>query len=375
MSRQFKILIVDDSPKNIQVVAHLLADQAYDISYATSGLRALDMLHENRFDLVLLDVMMPGMSGYDVCRQIKRENISGDTPVIFLTAKTDEQSLLEAFEVGGQDYVTKPFTAAELLARIKTHLKLKAYEDSQQAVIDNATAELSLLNREIIETQKEVIFTMGSIGETRSKETGLHVKRVAEYSRLLALLSGLDDYEADMIAMASPMHDIGKVGIPDAILHKKGRLTPDEFEIMKTHVTIGHEMLKHSQRPIMQTAAIIALQHHEKWDGSGYPAATEKEDIHIYGRITALADVFDALGSKRCYKEAWSDEDILAQIRQESARHFDPTLVDLLFDNLDAFYQIRETYRDQPEQDPLQQISEAEAVSMDAIASLQKGLR
>jgi putative two-component system response regulator len=373
MSRQFRILIVDDSPKNIQVVAHLLADQAYDISYATSGMRALDMLQENRFDLVLLDVMMPGMSGYDVCRKIKRDNLAGDVPVIFLTAKTDEQSLIEAFESGGQDYVTKPFTAAELLARIKTHLKLKAYEDSQQAVIDNAMAELTLLNREIIETQKEVIFTMGSIGETRSKETGLHVKRVAEYSRLLALLSGLDKFEADMIAMASPMHDIGKVGIPDAILHKKGRLTADEFEIMKTHVTIGHDMLKHSQRPIMQTAAIIALQHHEKWDGSGYPAAAAQEDIHIYGRITALADVFDALGSKRCYKEAWNDEEILAQIRQESGRHFDPTLVDLFFENLDAFYQIRETYRDQPEQDPLQQISEAEAVSMDATASVQKG--
>jgi response regulator RpfG family c-di-GMP phosphodiesterase len=214
---------------------------------------------------------------------------------------------------------------------------------------------------------------MGSIGETRSKETGLHVKRVAEYSRLLALLSGLDDYEADMIAMASPMHDIGKVGIPDAIMHKKGRLTSDEFEIMKTHVTIGHDMLKHSQRPIMQTAAIIALEHHEKWDGSGYPTAKEKEAIHIYGRITALADVFDALGSKRCYKEAWSDEDILVQIRQESGRHFDPTLVDLFFENLAAFYEIRETYRDQPEQDPLQQISEAEAASMDVTASAQKG--
>lgn len=373
MSRQFRILIVDDSPKNIQVVAHLLADQAYDISYATSGMRALDMLQENRFDLVLLDVMMPGMSGYDVCRQIKRDNLAGDLPVIFLTAKTDEQSLIEAFESGGQDYVTKPFTAAELLARIKTHLKLKAYEDSQQAVIDNAMAELTLLNREIIETQKEVIFTMGSIGETRSKETGLHVKRVAEYSRLLGLLSGLDKFEADMIAMASPMHDIGKVGIPDAILHKKGRLTADEFEIMKTHVTIGHDMLKHSQRPIMQTAAIIALQHHEKWDGSGYPAAAAGEDIHIYGRITALADVFDALGSKRCYKEAWNDDEILAQIRQESGRHFDPTLVDLFLENLEGFYQIRETYRDQPEQDPLQQISEAESVSMDAAASVQKG--
>lgn len=372
MNRLFKILIVDDSPKNIQVVAHLLADQAYDISYATSGLRALDMLQENRFDLVLLDVMMPGMSGYDVCRKIKHDNLSGDIPVIFLTAKTDEQSLLEAFESGGQDYVTKPFTAAELLARIKTHLRLKAFEDSQQAVIDNAMAELTLLNREIIETQKEVIFTMGSIGETRSKETGLHVKRVAEYSRLLALLSGLDDYEADMIAMASPMHDIGKVGIPDAILHKKGRLTADEFEIMKTHVTIGHEMLKHSQRPIMQTAAIIALQHHEKWDGSGYPAAAEKEDIHIYGRITALADVFDALGSKRCYKEAWNDEDILAQIRQQAGLHFDPTLVELFFGNLDAFYEIRETYRDQPEQDPLQQINEAEAVSVDVPVSAHK---
>lgn len=296
---------------------------------------------------------MPGMSGYEVCRKIKRANMAVDIPVIFLTAKTDEQSLLEAFEAGGQDYVSKPFTAAELLARIKTHLKLKAYEDSQQAVIDNAMAELTLLNREIIETQKEVIFTMGSIGETRSKETGLHVKRVAEYSRLLALFSGLSDYEADMVAMASPMHDIGKVGIPDAILHKKGRLTPDEFEIMKTHVTIGHDMLKHSQRPIMQTAAIIALQHHEKWDGSGYPAATQKESIHIYGRITALADVFDALGSKRCYKAIWSDEDILAQIRQQSGHHFDPALVSLFFENLDAFYEIREKYRDDPEQETL----------------------
>lgn len=372
MNRQFKILIVDDSPKNIQVVANLLAGQAYDISYATSGLRALDMLQDNRFDLVLLDVMMPGMSGYDVCREIKRDNLAGDVPVIFLTAKTDEQSLIEAFEAGGQDYVTKPFTAAELLARIKTHLKLKAFEDSQQVVIDNAMAELTLLNREIIETQKEVIFTMGSIGETRSKETGLHVKRVAEYSRLLALFSGLDDYEADMIAMASPMHDIGKVGIPDAILHKKGRLTADEFEIMKTHVTIGHDMLKHSQRPIMQTAAIIALQHHEKWDGSGYPAAAEKDDIHIYGRITALADVFDALGSQRCYKKAWSDEEVLELIRQQSGMHFDPSLVDLFFENLGAFYEIREKYRDQPEQDALEQINALEAASMNVAESVQK---
>jgi len=346
MIRRFKILIVDDAPKNIQVIANLLGDEEYDISYATNGRQALGHIKENNFDLVLLDVMMPEMNGYEVCREIKKSHMFKDMPIIFITAKTDEESLVEAFDAGAQDYITKPFNAAELLARVRTHLKLKAFEDSQQVVIDNALAELKMLNKEIIETQKEVIFTMGSIGETRSKETGLHVKRVAEYSRLLALLSGLDDYEADLIAMASPMHDIGKVGIPDAILNKKGRLTEEEFEIMKTHVTIGYEMLKHSDRPIMRTAAIIALQHHEKWDGSGYPAGLAGEDVHIYGRITALADVFDALGSDRCYKKAWQDEDIFALLKEQSGKHFDPRMVEMFFDNLDDFFDIRSRYRD-----------------------------
>lgn len=346
MIKRFKILIVDDGPKNIQVVANLLGDKEYDLSYATSGVRALELIEENRYDLVLLDVMMPGMNGYEVCRKIKSSHLVDDLPVIFLTAKTDEDSLIEAFESGAQDYVTKPFNASELMARIKTHLKLKAFEDSQQVVIDNAMAELKLLNKEIIETQKEVIFTMGSIGETRSKETGLHVKRVAEYSRLLALLSGVDAYEADLIAMASPMHDIGKVGIPDSILHKKGKLTVEEFEVMKSHVTIGYDMLKHSERPIMRTAAIIALQHHEKWDGSGYPSAQREKNIHLYGRITALADVFDALGSARCYKKSWEDEDIFALIKEQSGKHFDPALVNLFFENLDDFFAIRTKYRD-----------------------------
>ncbi len=346
MSRKYRVLIVDDVPKNIQVVANLLGDREYEISYATNGAQAIGHLKEEEFDLVLLDVMMPEMNGYEVCRIIKSEASIKDVPVIFITAKTDEESLIEAFDAGGQDYITKPFNSAELLARVKTHLKLKAYEDSQQVVIDNALAELRLLNKEIIETQKEVIFTMGSIGETRSRETGLHVKRVAEYSRLFALLSGLDEYEADLIAMASPMHDIGKVGIPDAILNKQGRLTEDEFDIMKTHVTIGYDMLKHSDRPIMRTAAIIALEHHEKWDGSGYPKGLVGDDIHIYGRITALADVFDALGSARCYKQAWNDEEIFELLREQSGKHFDPALVEMFFDNLDAFFGIRQQYRD-----------------------------
>jgi len=346
MARRFSILIVDDAPKNIQVVANILGDEKYDISYATNGRRALELISENDFDMLLLDVMMPEMDGYEVCRKIKKNNFHNDMPVIFITAKTDKESLVEAFDAGAQDYITKPFNSAELVVRVETHLKLKAFEDSQQVVIDNALAELNMLNKEIIETQKEVIFTMGSIGETRSKETGLHVKRVAEYSRQFALLCGLESYEADLIAMASPMHDIGKVGIPDSILNKKGRLTEEEFEVMKTHAQIGYEMLKHSERPIMRTAAIIALGHHEKWDGSGYPQGLAGKDINLYSRITALADVFDALGSDRCYKKAWEDEDIFELLEKQSGKHFDPTLVDMFFGNIDRFFEIRSQYKD-----------------------------
>ena len=346
MQKRFNILIVDDVPKNIQIIASLLGDEEYNISYATNGRQALEQVVENSFDLVLLDIMMPEMNGYEVCKEIKKIRFANEIPIIFITAKTDEDSLLEAFQAGGQDYVTKPFKAPELMARIKTHLKLKEFEDSQQVVIDNALAELQILNKEIIETQKEVIFTMGSIGETRSKETGLHVKRVAEYSRLLALLSGVNEIEADIVAMASPMHDIGKVGIPDAILNKKGRLTVDEFEVMKTHAEIGYEMLKHSDRPLLRTAAIIALEHHEKWDGSGYPNATSKNDIHIYGRITALADVFDALGSDRCYKKSWEDDKIFELLREQSGKHFDPELVNIFFENINKFYEVRSKYKD-----------------------------
>lgn len=339
-------MIVDDAPKNIQVVANLLGEEAHEISYATDGGQALAHIEETEFDLVLLDVMMPGMNGYEVCRKIKNGKRHYDLPVIFITARTDEESIVEGFEAGGQDYITKPFNSAELIARVKTHLKLKAFEDSQQVLINNALAELKNLNNEILETQKEVIFTMGSIGETRSKETGQHVKRVAEYSRLFALLSGVNEYEADLIAMASPMHDIGKVGIPDAILNKKGLLDEAEFEIMKTHVTIGYDMLKHSDRPIMRTASIIALEHHEKWDGSGYPKGLKGNEINLYGRVTALADVFDALGSERCYKKPWADEKIFELLKEQSGKHFDPDLVQMFFDNLDQFFEIRSRYKD-----------------------------
>ena len=201
--------------------------------------------------------------------------------------------------------------------------------------------EVIRLNKEIVDTQKEVVYTMGAIGESRSKETGLHVKRVAEYSYLLAKLYGSNEEEANLLKQASPMHDIGKVAIPDNILKKPGKLSPTEFDIMKTHARLGYEMLKHSNRPILKASATVALTHHEKWDGSGYPEGLKGEDIHLYGRITAIADVFDALGHERVYKHAWPLDDILTLFKEQKGKHFEPRLIDLFFDNLDKFIEIR----------------------------------
>ncbi|MDN5044048.1 response regulator [Aliarcobacter butzleri] len=202
------------------------------------------------------------------------------------------------------------------------------------------------LHKEIEETQKEIIYKMGEIAESRSNETGNHVKRVAEYSKLLALLYGLDEKESDTLFTASPMHDIGKVGVPDSILNKAGKLDENEYKMMKKHCVIGYNILKNSKREILKAAAIVAMQHHEKWDGSGYPRGLKEEEIHIYGRITAVADVFDALGSHRCYKEAWEDEKIFELFRNEKGKHFDPKLVDLFFDNIDKFIEIKNKYKD-----------------------------
>lgn len=208
------------------------------------------------------------------------------------------------------------------------------------------TLELASLHKEIEDTQKEVIFTMGEVGEFRSKETGNHVKRVAEYSYVLALGCGLKFSEAELLRMASPMHDIGKVAISDDILKKPGKLTDEEFDIMKSHTTMGHDVLKHSTRKIISAAAVVAHEHHEKYNGRGYPRGIKGEEIHIFGRITALADVFDALGSERCYKKAWELDKIYDLFKAERGEHFDPKVVDAFFDNLDKILDIRGSFKD-----------------------------
>ena len=241
-------------------------------------------------------------------------------------------------------------TTEKLVKDLKRHDKIMLRSDKrQQAEYDELQAklkEVEALKDEIEATQKEVIFTVGAIVESRSKETGNHVKRVAEYSKIFALKCGLSLEEAELIKQASPMHDVGKIAIPDAILNKPGRLDQEEREVMNTHARIGYEMLKYSNRELLKVASIVAHEHHEKWDGTGYPRGLKGEEISIYGRITAIADVYDALGSRRCYKEAWPDEKIYRLFREERGLHFDPKLVDIFFENLDNFLEVREKYED-----------------------------
>jgi len=247
-------------------------------------------------------------------------------------------------ELIGYSAVRHDITAQKKVEELKN--KLESINTHLEQEVNDRVKDIIALDKEIQDTQREVVFTMGAIGESRSKETGNHVRRVAEYSKLLALQFGLSEEEAEMLKQASPMHDIGKVAIPDAILNKPGRFDEEERLIMNTHAQLGYDMLKHSNRPLLKMAATVAYEHHEKWDGSGYPNGLKGENIHIVGRITALADVFDALGSDRIYKKGWELERILNLFREERGKHFDPQLVDIFFDHLDDFLAIRDKFHD-----------------------------
>ena len=229
---------------------------------------------------------------------------------------------------------------------LQLHNELDDYKKHLEEKVEEGIKEIKVLNHAIMDTQREVIFTMGAIGEARSKETGNHVKRVAEYSKLLALFHGMSHEDAEMFAQASPMHDIGKIGIPDLILNKPAKLTDEEFITMKTHAQLGYDMLSNSTRPLMKLAAVISYEHHERWDGKGYPEGKKENDISIHGRITAILDVFDALVSDRCYKKAWPLDKTLKLIKEERGKQFDPNLTDLFLNNIDEFLKIRDKFSD-----------------------------
>jgi len=345
MDLSYHILIVDDIIDNIQIAMNILKEENYNFSFATSGEEGLSLLNETHFDLILLDIMMPGIDGYAVCKTIKSTKRLKDIPIIFLTAKSDIDAISKGFSVGSVDYITKPFHPEELIARVKTHLEL--YQAKMTLKHHNITLQTKIeekelrLAKEIEEGQKELIFTLTELMENTSDETGKHIKRVAEYAKLLAHYHPtLSETDEKLIYFASPMHDIGKIMIPQELLHKKEALNEGEFEQMKNHTTKAHKLLQYSSRQLIKTAGIIAHEHHEKWDGSGYPRGLKGEEIHIYGRIVAIADVFDALTHKRSYKEAWSAEKASAYIIAHSGTHFDPALVRIFQEHLDEFIDI-----------------------------------
>lgn len=455
------VLIVDDEPRNIQVASNVLKEIEFiHILYATSGTQAFLRLEENSIDLVLLDMMMPEMNGLEVCQKMQDNLQYKDIPIIFITAKTDEETIIQAFDSGASDYITKPFLGRELQARVKTQLKLvqsqkalqedlmsnkellrqykdivdvssivsktdlkgrityvndkfceisgytreelighshsmvrhpdverNVFEDLWGTITDHKTwsgivknrkkngdmyvvssyispifdaygevieyisirqdiTPIVTLTEEVQETQQELLLILGFAVESRSKETAMHVRRVAEYAKLLAKHKGLSAQQQEEIWSIAPLHDVGKVGIPDSILNKAGKLTEEEYEIMKNHAQIGWEILHSSKRPLIQSAAIVAHEHHEKWDGTGYPRSLIGENIHIYGRIASVADVFDALGTERVYKKAWNRNQILDYFQDQKGLQFDPSLVDIVLENADEFFDIRRQLSD-----------------------------
>ncbi|HCC80464.1 MULTISPECIES: HD domain-containing phosphohydrolase [unclassified Methylophaga] len=345
MDNSANVLIVDDVPDNIQVAMNFLKEEPYNLSFATRGQEALALMKTHEYDLILLDIMMPEMDGYEVCRRIKAEPRLQDIPIIFVTAKVDVDSISQGFHAGAVDYLCKPFHAEELLARVNTHLSLyrakKLLQQNNLSLQHKYEQNQQRLMTELEQNQLEMIYVLTELMESTSDETGKHIRRVAECSRLLALYhESLTDEDADILFHAAPMHDICKITIPHSILHKPGKLTEDEFAIMKTHTTRAFKILHNSKRKYTKAAAIIAHQHHEKWDGSGYPQGLKGQDIHIYGRIVGLIDVFDALMHKRVYKEAWSLEDTLDYIRKHSSSQFDPYLVSILLEHIDEFVAI-----------------------------------
>ena len=335
------ILVVDDTPDNLTLITNLLKDR-YRTKIATNGEKALKVaVTGTPPDLVLLDIMMPVMDGYEACRRLKADRKTSGIPVIFLTAKAEEADETLGFEAGAVDYITKPISPPILLARVETHLQLKAVRDF---LVDKAVfleEEVLKRTREVQMIQDVTIVAMASLAETRDNETGNHIRRTQNYVRVLAkqmqthprFRDVLTDETIELLYKSAPLHDIGKVGIPDRILLKPGNLTPEEFEIMKTHTTLGRDAILAAEARLdvsnsfLSLAREIAYSHQEKWDGSGYPEGLSGDDIPVSARLMAVADVYDALISRRVYKAPLSHDDAVAVIVEGSGAHFDPDLV------------------------------------------------
>ena len=357
---RIRVLAVDDEPFNLDLIDFAFADRSeMEITRAGDGREALAAIGPDyEPDVILLDLAMPEMNGFEVLKRLKGDPDLSRLPVIVITANGEERH--NALKLGANDFQPKPFDVDELKLRTLNHAKLKEYSDylrDANEVLEQKVAERTTELRAALElateTEREIAHRLGRAAEFRDLETGQHIQRMSAYSALIAEKAGLPEAEVDLILHAAPLHDIGKVGIPDSILLKPGKLRDDEYEIMQQHTTIGGRMLAGCEKyPLIDTGRTIALQHHEKYDGSGYPNGLAGEDIHLHGRIVAIADVFDALTSRRIYKAAMPLDETLALMRGESGRHFDPDLLTLLLDDVDAFLAIKERYPEAEEETP-----------------------
>ncbi|MBA4002605.1 MAG: two-component system response regulator [Delftia sp.] len=320
-----RLLLVDDDPTNLHVLRQILGED-YRLSFATDGRKALQ-LAQHQPDLILLDIMMPELDGYAVCRQLKAQADTARIPVIFITALSDGQDEALGFASGAVDYIVKPVRAPVVRARVRNHLSLVKLD-------------------ELRSTRLQIVQRLGRAAEYRDNETGMHVIRMSHYAKTLALAAGCTDEWADDLLNAAPMHDVGKIGIPDAILLKNGPLTAEEWTVMRRHPQIGAEIIGEHYSQVLQMAYSIALTHHEKWDGTGYPQGLAGEDIPLASRIVAVADVFDALTTERPYKHAWTVDDAMEHIEQQAGAHFDPRLVPLFIGLRPQLEDIRERWKD-----------------------------
>ncbi|MEH6650067.1 MAG: two-component system response regulator [Motiliproteus sp.] len=337
---QATILVVDDTPENIDVLAGILKAD-YKIRAARNGEMALKIANMMpQPDLILLDIMMPGIDGYEVCRQLKAAMNTRHIPIIFVTAKISPADELEGLSLGAVDYITKPVSPPVVKQRVQTHLAL--YDQNRE--LDR---KVKAQTEEIFATQLKIIQRLGRAAEYKDNETGMHVIRMSKYSQILALAMGMTEADADLLMSAAPMHDIGKIGIPDRVLQKPGKLDADEWQIMQTHAAIGEQILGDSgSSELLELARTVAITHHEKWDGSGYPNGLKGDQIPLSGRVVAIADVFDALTSERPYKKAWSIDDAVGLLEAEAGKHFDPDLVPLFVNALPQILEVKNNFAD-----------------------------
>jgi len=351
------VLLVDDAPENLALMSSLLKE-SYKIKMANNGNRALKLaLTGNPPDIILLDITMPVMDGYETCRQLKANPATRDIPVIFLTARTQVEDEMHGFELGAVDYITKPISPSIVMARVQTHLQLKRVRDYFKDKNAFLEEEVARRTKEIAAIQEVTILAMSSLAETRDNETGNHIRRTQFYVKILAEKLRLhprfrhyldDDKTIELLFKSAPLHDIGKVSIPDAILLKQGKLTPAEFEVIKTHTLVGGHaldtVLQYCDLQMFRIARDLVMSHHERYDGNGYPSGIKGEEIPLAARIMGIADHYDALRSKRVYKEAFTAEEAIQNLREESGKRFDPAVVNVMLAHINLFEEIHDQY-------------------------------